>query len=56
MIKRAILFSFRSLKAVFCELYRITKPSGRIVIIDKPVEKLGQLEIYEWNSGFQMMI
>lgn len=39
-----------SLKAAFCELYRITKPSGRIVIIDKPVEKLGQLEIYEWEQ------
>lgn len=39
-----------SLKAAFCELYRITKPNGRIVIIDKPVEKLGQLEIYEWEQ------
>lgn len=39
-----------SLKAAFNELYRITKPGGKLVIIDKPVEKLGQLEIYEWEQ------
>lgn len=39
-----------SLKAAFRELYRITKPGGKLVIIDKPIEKLGQLEIYEWEQ------
>ncbi len=39
-----------NLKAAFNELYRITKPSGKLVIIDKPIEKLGQLEIYEWEQ------
>lgn len=39
-----------SLKAAFRELYRITKPDGKIIIIDKPIEKLGQLEIYEWEQ------
>lgn len=39
-----------SLKVAFRELYRITKPGGKLVIIDKPIEKLGQLEIYEWEQ------
>ena len=39
-----------SLKAAFNELYRITKPGGKLVIIDKPVEKLGRLKIYEWEQ------
>lgn len=39
-----------NLKAAFNELYRITKPGGKLVIIDKPIEKLGQLEIYEWEQ------
>lgn len=39
-----------SLGAAFKEMYRITKPGGKIVIIDKPLEKLGQLEIYEWEQ------
>ncbi len=39
-----------NLKAAFKELYRITKSGGKFVIIDKPVEKLGQLEIYEWEQ------
>ena len=39
-----------SLKAAFKELYRITKFGGNIVIIDKPLEKLGQLDIYEWEQ------
>ncbi|WP_081676396.1 class I SAM-dependent methyltransferase [Butyrivibrio sp. NC3005] len=39
-----------SLKAAFKEMYRITKSGGKILIIDKPLEKLGQLEIYEWEQ------
>lgn len=32
------------------ELWRITKPGGKILIIDKPVEQLGRLEIDEWEQ------
>ena len=39
-----------NIKAAFYELYRITKPGGKLVIIDKPIEKLGRLEIYEWEQ------
>ena len=39
-----------NLEAAFKELYRITKSGGKFVIIDKPIEKLGQLEIYEWEQ------
>lgn len=39
-----------NLRAAFKELYRITKPGGAFAIIDKPIEKLGQLEIYEWEQ------
>ncbi len=39
-----------NLKGAFKELYRITKYGGKFVILDKPVEKLGQLEIYEWEQ------
>lgn len=39
-----------NLRGAFMELYRIVKPGGMLVIIDKPVEKLGQLEIYEWEQ------
>ena len=31
-------------------MYRITRHTGKIVIIDKPIEKLDQLEIYEWEQ------
>ena len=34
------------------ELWRITKPGGRVVVIDKPVEKLGRLEIDPWEQWF----
>lgn len=39
-----------NLHGAFLELYRIVKPGGRFVIIDKPVEKLGKLEIDEWEQ------
>lgn len=39
-----------NLKSAFKELYRITKLGGKLAIIDKPVEKLGRLEIYEWEQ------
>lgn len=39
-----------SLRAAFRELYRVTKTGGKFIIIDKPIEKLGQLEIYEWEQ------
>lgn len=32
------------------ELWRITKPDGKIVIIDKPKEQLGKMEIDEWEQ------
>ena len=37
-------------RAAFRELHRITKPGGTFAIIDKPIEKLGRLEIYEWEQ------
>ena len=39
-----------NIRTAFNELYRITKPGGKLVIIDKPIEKLGQLKIYEWEQ------
>lgn len=39
-----------NLHGAFAELHRITKPGGKLVIIDKPKEKLGQLKIYEWEQ------
>lgn len=39
-----------NIRTAFSELYRITKPAGKLVIVDKPIEKLGQLEIYEWEQ------
>lgn len=32
------------------EMIRVTKHGGRIVIIDKPIEKLGVMEIGEWEQ------
>ena len=39
-----------NIRGAFKELCRITKNGGKFVIIDKPFEKLGQLEIYEWEQ------
>ena len=39
-----------NLEAAFKELNRITKKGGIFVIIDKPIEKLGALEIDEWEQ------
>ncbi len=39
-----------NLRGAFKELYRIIKPGGTLIIIDKPAEKLGQLKIYEWEQ------
>lgn len=39
-----------NISAAFSELYRILKKEGKLIIIDKPVEKLGQLQIYEWEQ------
>ena len=36
-------------KAAFRELYRIAKPGGVLTLVDKPEEKLGTLEIDEWE-------
>ncbi len=39
-----------NIKSAFKELYRVVRPSGKVVIIDKPVEKLGKLIIDEWEQ------
>lgn len=36
--------------AAFRELWRVTQEDGCIVIIDKPIEKLGQLKIDAWEQ------
>lgn len=38
------------LNGALLELYRVTKPGGQLVIIDKPLDKLGALELYEWEQ------
>lgn len=34
------------------EMCRVTKAGGRIIIIDKNVDKIGELEIGEWEQWF----
>lgn len=38
-----------NIEGAFKELYRTLKPGGKLVIIDKPIEKLGKMEIYDWE-------
>lgn len=39
-----------NLRGAFKELYRILNKGGKLVIIDKPIEKMGRLDIYEWKQ------
>lgn len=39
-----------NLHGAFMELCRITKHGGVFVIIDKPIEMLGNLKLYEWEQ------
>lgn len=39
-----------NLEGAFMELYRVVKSGGKLVIIDKPSDKLGSLDIYEWEQ------
>lgn len=34
------------------ELARVTKPGGKIVIVDKNIEEIGRMEITEWEQWF----
>ncbi len=40
------------IESAVSELCRVTRPGGRIVIIDKNIEKAGQLAIPEWEKWF----
>ncbi len=40
------------IKSAIRELARVTKPGGKIVIIDKNKSELGRLEIGEWETWF----
>ena len=39
-----------NIRSAFKELYRITKPGGKFVIIDKPIEKQGKMKLTEWEQ------
>lgn len=39
-----------NLKGAFEELFRILKKGGKLVIIDKPIDKKGEMEIDEWEQ------
>lgn len=39
-----------NLEGAFKELYRIVKPGGKLIIIDKPLECMGSLAVYEWEQ------
>lgn len=38
------------IEGALCELWRVTKPNGKFVIIDKPVAALGKLKVEEWEQ------
>ena len=50
IIKCLILFI--DIENAIKELVRVTKPGGKIIIIDKNEELLGQFEIGEWEQWF----
>lgn len=39
-----------NLEGAFKEIYRVLKLGGSMIIIDKPLEKLGKLSLYEWEQ------
>lgn len=39
-----------NLKQAFMELHRVTKKRGKFIIVDKPIEKMGALDLYEWEQ------
>ena len=39
-----------NMNAAFKELFRIVANGGCLIIIDKPIEKLGRLKLYEWEQ------
>lgn len=39
-----------NIKGAVSEMFRITKKGGSIIIIDKPIEKMGALEVGEWEQ------
>lgn len=40
------------IKSSINEMARVTKPEGKIIILDKNIEKLGALEIGDWEQWF----
>ena len=42
-----------NIHGAFKELYRIVKPGGKLVIIDKPLEKLGQLDFIIYTKELE---
>ena len=45
-----------NIHGAFKELYRIVKPGGKLVIIDKPLENLDNLNCMSGNSGLMTRI
>ena len=39
-----------NLQGAFEELYRITKKGGQFIILDKPIDKDGWLNLYDWEQ------
>lgn len=40
------------ISSAVCELVRVTKKGGKVLIVDKNIEKLGYFEIEEWEQWF----